>query len=166
MRCIVDTNVPIVANGRGEKPAASSACMVQCAQRLGELTQSQILVLDDQWHILREYMKQLNQSGQPGVGDAFIKWVLTNLTNATRIEMVSITKRAGSDDPDDFAEFPDDPNLATFDRSDRKFVAVAVAHPNHPPILNGVDSDWWHYRAALRSHGVVVEFLCPDAMPG
>jgi len=38
-----------------------------------------------------------------------------------------------------------------------------VAHPEHPPILNAVDSDWWHHQDALARHGVRVEFLCPDA---
>jgi hypothetical protein len=61
-----------------------------------------------------------------------------------------------------FAEFPDDDALRGFDVSDQKFVAVALASNEHPPILNAVDSDWWNYGPALARHDVVVENLCPD----
>jgi len=43
-------------------------------------------------------------------------------------------------------------------------VAASVSHPERPPILNAVDTDWWNYRMALERHGVRVEFLCPEAM--
>jgi hypothetical protein len=85
------------------------------------------------------------------------------MANPTRIETVSITP-ANPADPDgtDFQEFPDDPALADFDRTDRKFVAVCVAHPQHPPILNATDRDWWDFRDALSVHGVLVRFLCEE----
>lgn len=63
-----------------------------------------------------------------------------------------------------FAEFPADANLAGFDRADRKFVAVALASGDSPPIVNATDSDWWLFREALQRHGVQVEFLCPELM--
>lgn len=62
----------------------------------------------------------------------------------------------------DFEEFPTDPRLASFDASDRKFVAVAIKAGSKPPVLNAVDSDWWNHLSVLREHGVKVEFLCPD----
>ncbi|GAB4421675.1 MAG: hypothetical protein Kow00106_18700 [Anaerolineae bacterium] len=159
---IVDTNVPVVANRRSEQ--ASLECVYACAHQLKQITREGKLVLDDRWLILREYMRQLSPSGQPGVGDAFLKWVLNNIANPTRIEAVSITpiNPHDSDDRTDFREFPDDPALADFDRSDRKFVAVCVAHPQHPPILNATDRDWWNFREALSVHGIRVEFLCEE----
>jgi hypothetical protein len=63
---------------------------------------------------------------------------------------------------DNFLEFPVDRALKNFDRSDRKFVAVALAHPERPPILQAVDSKWWGFKDALNRNGVRVEFLCPD----
>ena len=33
-----------------------------------------------------------------------------------------------------FEEFPDDSGLADFDPDDRKFIAVACAHEDNPPI--------------------------------
>lgn len=46
--------------------------------------------------------------------------------------------------------------------SDRQFVAVAIASPDRPTVLNAVDSDWWNHRGALERYGVVVDFLCPE----
>ncbi|MBC6473672.1 MAG: hypothetical protein GDA48_13345 [Hormoscilla sp. GM102CHS1] len=64
-----------------------------------------------------------------------------------------------------FQEFPQDPALADFDLSDRKFVALALAYPEKPPILNAVDSDWRNFHDRLSTHGVRVEFLCPELIP-
>ncbi|MEZ4861649.1 MAG: hypothetical protein R3C14_10090 [Caldilineaceae bacterium] len=71
-KVIVDTNVPIVANR--QSPQASTQCVLQCVKTLQEVTQTGILVLDDSWRIIDEYKRNLHQTGQPGVGDAFCKW--------------------------------------------------------------------------------------------
>jgi hypothetical protein len=102
----------------------------------------------------------LSLSGQPGMGDAFFKWVFQNQANSQVCETVEIHPRKGSDT--DFEEFPKDPALAGFDPSDRKFVAVARTSARRPPILNAVDSDWWDFREPLRRNGVEVRFLCPE----
>ena len=153
---IVDTNIPVVANERAVQ--ASPACVLQCKQFLREFTEDQrILVIDSGWRIIKEYKQHLRQEGQPGVGDRFLKWVLTNLANPQRCRQVAITPVG---DGREFAEFPDDPALARFDRSDRKFVAVARACPSHPPVSNAVDSDWVHYRQLLAMHNVQVVQVC------
>lgn len=158
MRVVVDTNVPVVANGRSEQ--ASPECVRSCAVRLRELTKKGILVLDDRWIILKEYMANLRSSGQPGSGDAFLKWVLTNYRNPNFCELVNITPKDSSET--DFEEFPCDPALENFDPTDKKFVAVAVAHPGRPPILEAVDVEWWQMRQTLSAAGVSVDFLCKD----
>ncbi len=165
MRVVVDTNVPIAANAN-QSPQISAKCTSACAAKLQEIKDEHILVLDDGWRILKEYMNKLHSSGQPGVGDGFLKWALTCQANPQCCELVHITlKTGGEDDNNDFEEFPDDPALAQFDRSDRKFVAVALAHPESPPILNATDTDWWEHQEALTKNGIRIDFLCPDAMP-
>ncbi|HOJ21663.1 MAG TPA: hypothetical protein PLU39_17585 [Armatimonadota bacterium] len=161
MKRIVDTNVIVVTNGRSEQ--VSPACVMECARQLKAITGGACtLVLDDAFHILREYRSNCSESGQPGLGDAFLKWVLTNWRDPRRCECVHITQLG--DDNTAFSEFPDDDSLAGFDPSDRKFVAVALAHPERPPILQAADAKWWTYRDALRAFGVEVLFLCgPDA---
>jgi len=159
---IIDTNVLVVANGGA--PQASRQCAVTCAMTLRDLAASGVIVLDSAWLILREYMTNARSAGQPGVGDAFLKWVLTNRANPRCCDLVVITPRGGAAGQD-FAEVPDELRSAAFDPSDRKFVAVAVAHPEHPAILNAVDSDWWQVTHLLAEHGVCVDNLCPDAAP-
>jgi hypothetical protein len=112
--------------------------------------------------IFGEYRGNLKPSGQPGPGDAFFKWLWNNQGNLRHCRQIAITPvdREGRG----FAEFPDDPALAGFDRADRMFVATALASGEHPPILNATDTDWWDYREALNRQGVEVRFLCPELM--
>jgi len=148
---IVDTNVGVVANEQA--PHASPDCVIACVDALEQITAGRArLVLDDGWEILNEYLRYMSSSGQPGPGDAFVKWALNNLANPARCERV----------PLDLGVFPNDPDLAAFDPADRKFVALALASDSRPPVANAVDSDWWHFREALRHAGVEVIFLCPD----
>ena len=157
---VVDTNVPVTANGRAEQ--AGAECILACVDALERIVQTGVIVLDDANHILGEYIRHLSMSGQPGVGDVFMKWVWQNQAVPARCERVRITPRGKA--ADDFEEFPDEPALAGFDRSDRKFVAVALASRNNPHILNAVDRDWWDYRMALEARNLRIRFLCPAVM--
>lgn len=156
MTVVVDTNVPVVANGKSEQ--ASPECVKNCAVRIKQLTTNGKLILDDKWLIIKEYMAHLKSSGQPGIGYAFLKWVLTNYRNSNFCEMVTITPKNSSET--DFEEFPCDPALENFDPADKKFVAVALAHPDKPPILQAVDTEWWQMKEPLYVAGVTIDFLC------
>ena len=156
MRLLIDTNVPIVANQRGI-PDVSNDCIDACEDLLLALTNDQHqLILDYTWDIVDEYQNKLNSSGQPGIGDAFLRWILVNQRNPQRCEFVQITPHPRRR----YVEFPDDPALADFDPSDRKFVAAALAHGAFPPIVNATDSDWRYYQTELAAHDVQVQFLC------
>ena len=151
---VVDTNVVVVANGRSEQ--ASFHCVETCGERLEEIMRGEMkLVLDNRWIILREYMQNLRSNGAD-VGDRFLGWILVNKDE--RCDLVPITPIDGAEN--EFEEFPDDPALAGFDRDDRKFIAVAVAHSERPPILQAVDSQWLDFRNAFRRNGMTVEFIC------
>ena len=153
---VVDTNVAVVANGYSKQ--ASSDCVETCAQRLEDITHGEVkLVLDDKWIILGEYMRNLRSNGVD-VGDSFLGWILRNWENPEQCDLVSITPVDGLEN--EFEEFPDDPALNDFDPDDRQFIAVALAHPDKPPILQAVDSQWWGFRHALHQNGVTVEFIC------
>ena len=155
---VVDTNVVVVANALSEQ--ASEDCVEICAERLEEIMRDEVkLVLDDNWQILGEYAQNLHLTGND-VGDRFLRWVLRNWRNPERCALIHITPVAGSEN--EFEEFPDDPMLNDFDPDDRKFIAVAIAHPEKPPILQAVDSQWWDFRDAFRRNGIIVEFICED----
>ncbi len=155
---VVDTNVAIVANIKS--PQANPDCVLWCIDILEKIIQANGVTIDDSMQILAEYMAHLNMGGQPGAGDAFMKWVWQNQRNTDHCEQVKIT--LVNEDEQSFAEFPQDNRLINFDRSDRKFVAVARASKNHPQILNAVDSDWWDFRQVFEENGVIIYFVCPD----
>lgn len=158
VRCVVDTNVPATANRAN--PAASDACVAECARALYAVTRSGHLFVDDGDRIVAEYRANLRASGEPGIGDLFLKWVLTNQYVEERVTRVSITPKPG--DPEDFEELPTPKDGTVYDRSDRKFLAVSAAHPERPPILQALDSKWWGWTKALSDAGVRVHFLCEE----
>ena len=155
---VVDTNVAVVANWRTEQ--ADEACVESCIDELQRIHDETCVLLDDGGLILDEYQKNLSFAGQPGVGDEFFKWLWDNQANEAHCRKVPITPH----DDRGFEEFPDNPQLAQFDRDDRKFAAVARASQNHPTVINASDRDWWIYRKALKRCGIVVSFLCPELM--
>ena len=157
---VVDVNVAIVANGHS--PQADDDCMLACINVLDTIYRNGRIVLDDGMRILSEYMRHLRMAGQPGPGDLFMKWVWENQAVRSRCERVALACRGN--DPDDLEAFPADPDLRSFDRSDRKYVAVALVSKNRPQIINAVDTGWWRHRTPLSRHGIRLRFVCPQHM--
>lgn len=158
MTAVIDTNVLVVANGAHEQ--AGIRCQLACIEAL-EGARDGTVAIDDAQRILLEYRNHCSFSGQPGVGDAFFRWLWNQQGNPEKCRVVAISPHAERG----FAEFPADERLVNFDASDRKFVAVARAAGSPSPVLNATDTDWWDARVALEDHGVQVQFLCPERMP-
>lgn len=156
-RCVIDTNVAVTANGM--HGAATAECITASARSLKEVMESGHLFIDDARRIIDEYTDNLNSRGQRGPGDVFLKWVLTNEWSH-RITRVPLSPKPR--DPNDFEELPSPHAGLTYDPSDRKFLAVAAAHPEHPPILQATDSKWWGWRESLADVGVSIHFLCAE----
>lgn len=151
---VVDTNVILVANDKHR--GVSPECVANCALRLQDVMNSGRLVLDEAHRILGEYLHKTHPNQPKGPGDAFVKWVLRNENNVMRCVRVSLTETS----KDQFQEFPQDGELENFDPPDRKFVAVALAHTENPPILQAADSKWLGWSGALARHGIEVKFVC------
>ncbi|MBI4667587.1 MAG: hypothetical protein HY747_00110 [Elusimicrobia bacterium] len=113
---VVDVNVAIVANGN-KSPQADMDCISACASALQDIVENGAIVLDNGMRILKEYQQYLIPAGQPGLGDAFMQWVWENQSVANRCERVVLTPIR--DVEDEFLQFPNDPELRDFDRSDR-----------------------------------------------
>jgi hypothetical protein len=152
---VIDTNVLLVANGSHQ--FVSVPCRVECVTRLQARQKAGVVAIDDAFRILKEYQQKTQPNQPKGVGDAFLKWLLQNVANDRRVHRVSITETAS----DTFAEFPDAAFQPQFDAPDRKFAAVAHAHPDKPPIWQAADSKWLKWWPQLDVHGVKVTFLCP-----
>ena len=154
---VIDTNVLVIVEDISN--ANWLECAEACTQILNKIEEHGRILLDNRWFILGEYIRNLTHNGQPGLGNAFLKWIFENQGNDSFCRFLSITPNGPGDDA--FLEFPSDSELSTFDRADRKFVAVALASNLNPYILNATDSDWWDHRNALESNGLRIIFLCP-----
>lgn len=153
---VIDTNVLLVANGSHQ--GASPACRAECVRRLLAQQQSGVTVIDDAYAIFSEYQNKTTPNQPKGVGDAFLKWLLQNQGNAARVHRITITET----EQDTYSEFPDAALQPQFDAADRKFAAVAYAHPERPPVWQAADCKWLAWWPVLQKNGVSVEFLCPD----
>lgn len=160
MRAVIDTNVLLVANGQHAEVSAD--CVAMCVQRLRAMEEAGVTVIDDSYRILGEYLNKTSLNPPKGVGDVFLKWLLREAGNPGRVEQVSLTELVENE----FAEFPDQALQPAFDAPDRKFAAVANAHPDKPPVWQAADCKWLDWWPTLQAKGVRVEFLCADDVCG
>jgi hypothetical protein len=160
---VVDENVPIVANDsvrpKPQAPQADPACRLACVQALKRVVKAGILIIDDAGEVLEKYQRYLHHRGQPGVGDAFLKHVVDRQFNRRKVRRIPMAKNADGE-----LIFPCGAALASFDPSDRIFVALALAAPEQPHILNALDSDYAEHKAALIGVGVHVHEICPQCI--
>src|SRR5262245_34047380 len=150
MRRVVDTNVPIVANGGSSN--AAPKCRRACLTELRRILYQGRIVVDDAGEMLAEYRRYLSPRGQPGVGDRFLREILMNYSG--KVDRIRLEKRADGS----FMDFPADPRLATIDPNDRKF--AAAARKTGVPVCNAIDTDWLEHRDALAENGIEVALLC------
>lgn len=154
MKQVIDTNVLLIANGIHQD--ISPECQIECISQL-QKAQKNVTVIDDGFRILSEYKNKTHPNQPKGPGDVFLKWLLQNKSKVSKVETVTITETT----KDFFVEFPDHDLQSAFDPPDRKFVAVASAHPDKPPILQAADCKWLNWWEQLAEHAVHVDFICP-----
>lgn len=157
IRCTVDTNVAIVANGPSDSNNSrlpSVACRISAVEFLKKLLENGTLVIDLEGDIQAEYRSRLSPSGQPGVGDRFYQAVLQSAPHL--IERVRLAKR----DDGQYAALPQSIIDSGFDPSDRKFAALACQE--NIPVYVCTDSDWVHARVVLAEAGIQVRYLCGE----
>lgn len=151
MTRVIDTNVVVTADRRS---SADAPCVAASARLLESIAKDGRVVIDDGFRILREYLaNRPSRNEAPGLGSEFLQWLLVNQATE-RCLQIPLTETA----PDEFAEFPGDPDLARFDPNDRKF--AAVARVARVPLANATDTDWAEHAASLLRNGIVVEQLC------
>jgi len=154
MKVVIDTNVLLVANGKHQD--VSPECQTECIKWLNKIQSHGVVVIDDGFRILGEYMHKTKPNQPKGVGDTFLKVLLQRQANNKHVEVVKINENS----TDKFEEFPDSVLQDAFDPPDRKFVAVANAHAEKPPILQAADCKWLDWWKTLDQHGIKVEFIC------
>lgn len=151
---VVDTNVAVIAN---EPPGSGSECAARCASAIEDVMQNWCLVVDDGFRIIKEYIRNLQTSEAQHVGNAFLKWVLSNRANPARCVEISVEALP---DEGGFLVVSSCAHIDGFDPADHKFLAVAMTHDPRPTILEASDTEWWDRRADLKKCGITARFLC------
>lgn len=162
MRYIIDTNVPLKAADIYSEDRLDAQCSLACLNFIKKVMDSDdiVVVLDANSEILREYKNNLNTCEQNTVATQFFQWICKHLTlhQNSQVELQYLTVTGDRE----YDEFPRTSKLDGFDVSDRKFIALANAHPEHPAIVEGADSLWWGFKDALEELGIHIYFLCED----
>ena len=140
MANIIDVNILVTANGKGE--ISTSKEQLKCVRFL-EKAQQELLLLDDEYEIYKEYQKYNSYKGQPGLGDAFFKYVHENQAVINRIKKVG----CGSFSDEGYDIVPTE--LKGFDRSDHKYLACGIAVGCKVGIFNATDSDWADWKVRI-----------------
>lgn len=174
---LLDTNIIIGAASIQASPQMSPQCQVNCIQRIQQWRGGFFaLVIDSADHILDEYINRLrrlrnqkNFQGSPG--DTLLRDLLQLKSmhgQFPNYPVILVTLTGAKNDDGNFAEYPQDEELAHFDRSDRKWIAAArcyqIHHPDGEPpeIQNAADSDWDEAICTflLKKHRIVVSNIC------
>lgn len=155
IRCVVDTNVPIVANGRPdpEDPRPPTIdCRIACVEFLQALVSDGLILLDSGGEMQVEYRRHLNPRGQPGVGDRFYQVILQSAPHL--VERCDLPRRGDGQ----YADLAQSLIDIAFDPSDRKF--AAMARREGVPVYNATDSDWVNAAQTLAAEAIEIQHLC------
>jgi hypothetical protein len=151
---IIDTNVLIAANGHS--PQVSAGGVERCQKFVNSLFVNTLISIDSNNEIFDEYFRHMNFSGQPGIGDSFVKYLFDRQADITICETVEVIREAKHH----YRVLSDKPDLLDFDKSDLKFIAVHLLSKYHSPIVDACDSDWAENKVLLNSHNIkVIELL-------
>jgi hypothetical protein len=155
---VMDTNVPLIARGNSHM---SADCEQTCSRFIEHFLRGrQILVIDDDFEIIGEYMDQISTSGPVNYANRFLKWLFENQNNQHRVKQVKINLYgAGS-----YEEIPEKLTELNIDPSDLKFIAVAISNQSKAPIAEASDSKWIGWEDALRELGIKIVFLCKQEL--
>jgi hypothetical protein len=156
---VIDTNVLLVASA-AHPYSPFDDTHVPASERQTVLNwlvafrndSNRTLVLDGVFRIYDEYRHKMTEQDLGLL-------VIHDKMAGSRFRQVDIEYEA-----DGTAVVPED--FADLDRSDRKFLATALADHSHSTIVNATDSDWFAIEDACAQHGVVVEQLIEEWLRG
>lgn len=149
---IIDTNVIVIANHQNAKVVES--CVDTCIRFIINVKINGVVLLDTSDEIRSEYNNALKMGRPHQLGALFLMHIFQQQYNSKYVRQIDIEKTPSGE----FVDFPIDPALAKFDRSDRKF--AALAKKSGVAVANATDSDWVDFQTPLSDNGITINFLC------
>ena len=157
---VIDTNVLIVPDTESK---THPECAQACDQAL-KTAQEGIVVLDSKYQIIKEYKQVIDRIEHKGKeyqklssAQAFLTWIHKNLKVTERVEMVDCNNIEFEEN----TVFTDGLGLEKFDRSDRKFVVVALNSNSNPKIIVSIERGWLKHLEALKHLNLNIDLICP-----
>ena len=114
------------------------------------------LVLDAGYEILKEYERNVCKNSNMGI--LFYRWLYSYYGKIQPEDLIKLEKNNDGQ----YIDFPYDEHTKNFDESDKKFIALANAHYEKPPIIEAADGKWLGYEEAFAKYGISIEFLDRD----
>lgn len=164
MTIVVDENVLIIANDLTRRslgleplcPDANEDCGISCAEALLSLIENGRVGLDDGSEVLDKYKSHCSFSGQPGVGDTFLRAVFERGYVESWAERVIIRENGAIRLPNSFLN-------CGFDNDDHVWVAIAHNSSEKAKILNAADSDYRIHAGDLSVLNLEIVELCSQS---
>lgn len=158
-RIILDTNVPAKASvSPNSCPVEELEMQKACMEYIRALTmdKEKKLVLDLGYEIWKEYNNNVCRNSN--MGKLFFRWFYDYCKTILPQDHIKLDK----DENGQYVDYPYDEATKEFDESDKKFVALANAHSEKPPIIEAADGKWLGYEEAFAKYGIHIEFLDRD----
>ena len=111
------------------------------------------LVLDADYEISKEYRNRISMNSP--MGRIFWRWFNLYLKRIAAVDYVKLEK----DTAGNYTMFPTEERTEEFDFSDRKFIALARTHCEHPPFIEAAFAKCLGYKDVFNEYGVHIEFL-------
>jgi hypothetical protein len=157
---IIDTNVLLVASAQhpdspfddSQVPAEQQQVVLDWLMAFRKDGQRQV-VLDGLWKIWEEYNNKMT-------GQDIGLLVVSEKLQSSLVRIVDVAY-----DTNGHGCLPPKLEMVVHDRSDRKFVAVALkdrSQGGESTIVNAVDSDWCDWEEKLKPFGIEVRHLIDD----
>jgi hypothetical protein len=133
----IDTNILIAANGNARRLKLPDT--IKCQEFTASLFSGVVVSIDDKQEIFTEYFKYASRSGQPGIGDAFAKYLWDHQFDNSKCEIVK-------------TEFHEHWTCSIT----RLVIEQVLASRNNPVICNACDGDWKENKALLDEYNVKI----------
>lgn len=156
IKVILDANVPAkAAVSPAFCPESDLQIQEKCMSYIENLVNEKDskLVLDIGYEIMTEYRN--NVCKDSNMGKIFFRWLYDYYSRIDNNDHIKLEKN----DNGQYKDYPYYDDTKDFDESDKKYIALANAHSEKPPIIEATDGKWMGYESVFLRYDISIEFL-------